>query len=166
SLELGRGNMLFARSGGRVNATPPVGADDDDHGPQRAPPRPEAQPHVARVPPPRTGAGLPGDPRLTSVERWCLPPIPDRRQVKHEATRVGLRGISPDLMRSLKRAGFGDWQLGSMLGADEDAVRAARADHGLKPAYKRIDTCAAEFESFTPYLYGTYERECEADPTP
>jgi carbamoyl-phosphate synthase large subunit len=69
-------------------------------------------------------------------------------------------------MRSLKRAGFGDWQLGSMLGADEDAVRAARLEQGLKPAYKRIDTCAAEFESFTPYLYGTYETECEADPTP
>ena len=69
-------------------------------------------------------------------------------------------------MRTLKRAGFGDWQIGSMLGADEEAVRAARQEQGLKPAYKRIDTCAAEFESFTPYLYGTYEKECEADPTP
>ena len=46
------------------------------------------------------------------------------------------------------------------------AVRSPRLEHGLKPAYKRIDTCAAEFESFTPYLYGTYEQECEADPTP
>src|SRR5205823_11176016 len=63
-------------------------------------------------------------------------------------------------------AGFGDWQIGSMLGADENAVRAARAEQGLRPAYKRIDTCAAEFESFTPYLYGTYEKECEAEPTP
>ena len=69
-------------------------------------------------------------------------------------------------MRTLKRAGFGDWQIGSMLGADEEAVRAARLEQGLKVAYKRIDTCAAEFESFTPYLYGTYEKECEADPTP
>src|SRR5438045_3060436 len=69
-------------------------------------------------------------------------------------------------MRTLKRAGFGDWQLGSMLGTDEEAVRAARLEQGLKPAYKRIDTCAAEFESFTPYLYGTYETECEAAPTP
>ena len=69
-------------------------------------------------------------------------------------------------MRTLKRAGFGDWQIGSMLGADEEAVRAARQEQGLKPAYKRIDTCAAEFESFTPYLYGTFENECEADPTP
>jgi len=53
-----------------------------------------------------------------------------------------------------------------MLGTDEESVRAARIERGLKPAYKRIDTCAAEFESFTPYLYGTYEKECEADPTP
>ena len=45
-------------------------------------------------------------------------------------------------------------------------MRASRLEHGLKPAYKRIDTCAAEFESFTPYLYGTYEKECEAEPTP
>ena len=78
---------------------------------------------------------------------------------------VGLRGLSRDLMRTLKRAGFGDWQLGSILGTDEGAVRAARLEFGLEPAYKRIDTCAAEFESFTPYLYGTYEKECEAAPT-
>ena len=70
------------------------------------------------------------------------------------------------MRQTLKRAGFGDWQIGSMLGADEEAVRAARLEQGLAVAYKRIDTCAAEFESFTPYLYGTYEKECEADPTP
>ncbi len=74
--------------------------------------------------------------------------------------------MSRDLLRTLKRAGIGDGELGAILGADEDAVRSVRREHGLEPAYKRIDTCAAEFESFTPYLYGTYEKECEADPTP
>src|SRR5213075_1104372 len=64
------------------------------------------------------------------------------------------------------RSGFSDRELGPILGADEEAVRSARVEHSLKAAYKRIDTCAAEFESFTPYLYGTYEQECEADPTP
>ena len=54
-----------------------------------------------------------------------------------------------------------------MLGVDEDGgARAARASAGIVAAYKRIDTCAAEFESFTPYLYGTFEQECEAEPTP
>ena len=61
---------------------------------------------------------------------------------------------------------FGDRELGALLGADEDAVRVKRLEAGLRPAYKRIDTCAAEFESFTPYMYGTYEKECEAEPTP
>ena len=52
------------------------------------------------------------------------------------------------------------------LGVGEDVVRAAARREGSRPAYKRIDTCAAEFESFTPYSYGTYEQDCEADPTP
>jgi carbamoyl-phosphate synthase large subunit len=99
------------------------------------------------------------------MDRWFLTQFQQLVELRTQATLVGLRGISPDLMRSLKRAGFGDWQLGSMLGADEEAVRETRLEMGLKPAYKRIDTCAAEFESFTPYLYGTYEKECEANPT-
>ena len=82
------------------------------------------------------------------------------------AALVGLRDLTPDLLRTLKRAGFGDGELAGILGVGEDAVRQCRSDAGLKTAYKRIDTCAAEFESFTPYLYGTYEDECEAAPTP
>ena len=77
---------------------------------------------------------------------------------------VGLRGISADMLRTLKRSGFSDRELSDSRcrrGCDTRPVRT-----GLKPAFKRIDTCAAEFESFTPYLYGTYEKECEADPTP
>ena len=58
-----------------------------------------------------------------------------------------------------------DREIAAATGSDEDAVRAARLEAGIVPAYKRIDTCAAEFESFTPYLYGSYEFECEADPT-
>jgi carbamoyl-phosphate synthase large subunit len=70
------------------------------------------------------------------------------------------------MLRTLKRAGLSDRDLGVVLGTDEEAVRSLRIESGLVPAFKRIDTCAAEFESFTPYLYGTYEKECEADPTP
>ena len=69
------------------------------------------------------------------------------------------------MLRTLKRAGFSDRELAASLGSDEAAVRSARIEHGIVSSYKRIDTCAAEFESFTPYLYGTYEKECEAEPT-
>ena len=103
---------------------------------------------------------------LTRIDRWFLVQFAQLVELQRSASLVGLRGISRDMLRTLKRSGFSDRELGPILGADEDAVRNARAEHGLRPAYKRIDTCAAEFESFTPYLYGTYEKECEADPTP
>src|SRR6188768_3604930 len=74
--------------------------------------------------------------------------------------------MSTDLLRTLKRNGFGDEDIAGVYGVDEGAVRQRRQDEGIVPAYKRIDTCAAEFESFTPYMYGTFEEVCEADPTP
>jgi carbamoyl-phosphate synthase large subunit len=103
---------------------------------------------------------------LTRIDRWFLVQFSQIVELQRSASLVGLRGISRDMLRTLKRSGFSDRELGPILGADEEAVRNARVEHSLKPAYKRIDTCAAEFESFTPYLYGTYEQECEADPTP
>src|SRR4051812_22830196 len=166
SLELGRGNMLFAKSGGRINATASVDTDDDDSALQRSLAVPNDQRMWSIFRALERGWDLEEIHRLTKIDRWFLTQFRQLVDLKNEASLVGLRGISRDLMRSLKRAGFGDWQLGSMLGAGEEAVRAARGGQGLPPAYKRIDTCAAEFESFTPYLYGTYEKECEADPTP
>jgi carbamoyl-phosphate synthase large subunit len=103
---------------------------------------------------------------LTKIDRWFLVQFSQIVELQRSASLVGLRGISSDMLRTLKRSGFSDRELGPILGADEDAVRGVRAEHGLRAAYKRIDTCAAEFESFTPYLYGTYEKECEAEPTP
>jgi carbamoyl-phosphate synthase large subunit len=166
SLELGRGNMLFARSGGRINATADGEADDDEGALQRSLAVPNDRRMWALFTALERGWSLDDIHRLTKIDRWFLTQFQQLVELRQQAALVGLRGISKDLMRTLKRAGFGDWQLGSILGTDEDAVRAARMDHGLKPAYKRIDTCAAEFESFTPYLYGTYEKECEAEPTP
>ena len=61
--------------------------------------------------------------------------------------------------------GFSDSRIGQIAGKTEKQVRAARKAAGIVPVYKRVDTCSAEFESFTPYLYSTYERECEAAPT-
>jgi carbamoyl-phosphate synthase large subunit len=104
--------------------------------------------------------------RATKIDRWFLVQFAQIVELRQSAGLVGLRGMSTDMLRALKRAGLSDRDLAGVLGADEEAVRSTRLEQGLVPAYKRIDTCAAEFESFTPYLYGTYERECEADPTP
>ncbi len=70
-----------------------------------------------------------------------------------------------DLLRPAKRAGFSDRRIADLWGTDEAAVRAQRWAAGIHPVYKRVDTCAAEFEAHTPYLYSTYEDECEAKPT-
>ena len=86
-------------------------------------------------------------------------------ELRKTAEMVGLRDMSHDLMRTLKRAGFGDTELADILGVNESAVREKRHELKLKTAFKRIDTCAAEFESFTPYLYSSFEDTCEADPT-
>jgi carbamoyl-phosphate synthase large subunit len=165
SLELGRGNMLFAKSGARDDATGAPFVEDDDGTLQRSLAVPNDRRMWALFRALERGWSIDEIYRLTKIDRWFLTQFQQLVDLQQQAALVGLRGISKDLMWSLKRAGFGDWQLGSILGADEDAVRAARLEQGIKPAYKRIDTCAAEFESYTPYLYGTYEKECEAEPT-
>ena len=103
---------------------------------------------------------------LTHIDPWFLTQFSQLVELVRSAGLGGLRGISGEMLRTLKRAGVSDRELGGILGADEGAVRSSRMENALKPAYKRIDTCAAEFESFTPYMYGTYEREDEAEPTP
>ena len=79
------------------------------------------------------------------------------------------RSIPGDVLREAKRMGFSDGRLAGTWRLDgkggQEKVRHFRAKHGLKPVYKRVDTCAAEFESYTPYLYSTYEEEDEAAPT-
>ena len=84
--------------------------------------------------------------------------------MRRSAAAGGLDGLTAESMRALKRAGFGDAELALAVKAPEAAVRERRIGQKLKPVYKRIDTCAAEFESFTPYLYSSYEPTCEANP--
>jgi carbamoyl-phosphate synthase large subunit len=103
--------------------------------------------------------------RLTNIDRWFLTQFQEIVELGRELQAVGARDMSPEFLLDMKRAGFGDGDLAVLLGTDEASVRQQRLDAGIVPAYKRIDTCAAEFESFTPYLYGTFERECEANPT-
>jgi carbamoyl-phosphate synthase large subunit len=103
---------------------------------------------------------------LTKIDPWFLQQFSDIVELRNMAALGEFREMSPDLLRTMKRTGFSDAEIAAVFGVGEADVRQRRVDEGLVPAYKRIDTCAAEFESYTPYLYGTYEQVCEADPTP
>ena len=102
---------------------------------------------------------------LTHMDPWFLQQFADIVELRKMAALGEFREMSTDLLRTLKRTGFSDADIAGVFGVTEDAVRQRRLEEGLVPAYKRIDTCAAEFESFTPYMYGTYEQVCEAEPT-
>src|SRR4029434_6793280 len=76
-----------------------------------------------------------------------------------------LADLTPDELRYLKRKGFSDRRLATLLAASASDVRGVRLHHGIRPVYKRVDTCAAEFATTTAYMYSTNEDECEAQPT-
>ncbi len=102
---------------------------------------------------------------LTRIDPWFLRQIQAMAQDEQWVAETGtLTGIAPELRR-LKRGGLGDRRLAALTGSTEDDVRAARKAAGVTPVFKRVDTCGAEFEAHTPYLYSTYEEECEAAPT-
>jgi carbamoyl-phosphate synthase large subunit len=98
--------------------------------------------------------------RMTGIDPWFLDQI---QQIVDLQARLG-PGMDDALLREAKREGFSDAWLAQLSGTKEAELRARRKAAGIVPVYKRVDTCAAEFESHTPYLYSTYERECEADP--
>src|SRR4051812_42816129 len=101
---------------------------------------------------------------VTRIDPWFLRQFTEIAAMREGAAQKGLAALDATDMRRLKRAGFGDQELGLALHEKESAVREKRIAQGLKPVYKRVDTCAAEFESFTPYLYSSYEPSCEANP--
>jgi carbamoyl-phosphate synthase large subunit len=162
SLELGRTSLLFA----------PADADRGGSGPQ-------AEDDTAL----RKRLAIPHDRRLwdlfraiargwtverihelTKIDPWFLRQFAEIAALRRAAADGGLDGLAPDRLRQLKRAGFGDAEIALALETGEAVVRDLRLSHGLKPVYKRVDTCAAEFESFTPYMYGAYEPSCESNP--
>lgn len=83
---------------------------------------------------------------------------------KKKVSEVGIKGLSADFLRQLKRKGFADARLAKILNVKEYAIRQLREQYQLHPVYKRVDTCAAEFATDTAYMYSTYEEECEANP--
>ncbi len=102
---------------------------------------------------------------ISKIDRWFLVQIADL--IRQEASLSGrtLESIHADEMRTLKRSGFSDARLAALLDTEAGALRAYRHEQGVRPVYKRVDTCAAEFATDTAYMYSTYEEECEAKPT-
>jgi len=102
---------------------------------------------------------------LSFIDPWFLDQIEDIVKAEQAVAAAGLAGLDAARLRELKRLGFADARLAQLAGTDESAVRALRRAFGVRPVYKRVDSCAAEFATQTAYLYSTYEDECEALPS-
>jgi carbamoyl-phosphate synthase large subunit len=103
--------------------------------------------------------------KITGIDSWFLAQIADLVASEQALREVGIDGLDAPLLRSLKRKGFSDARLAEVLGVDESVVRARRLELEIRPVFKRVDTCAAEFATTTAYMYSTYEEECEAEPS-
>src|SRR5690242_12567181 len=108
--------------------------------------------------------------KMTSIDPWFLYQLKQVTDMQLELERVPAEQAAAELLREAKRMGFSDARLANIWRLENgnsgaEKVRQLRRKNGLRPVYKRVDTCAAEFESFTPYLYSTYEEEDEATPT-
>ncbi|PSQ90789.1 MAG: carbamoyl phosphate synthase large subunit, partial [Proteobacteria bacterium SW_6_67_9] len=102
---------------------------------------------------------------LTWIDRWWLVHIEDLVQTEQALQGPSLYAITGERMLVLKRKGFADHRLAALLDETEEAVRSHRHALEIRPVYKRVDTCAAEFATATAYMYSTYEAECEAEPS-
>ncbi|MBS0438941.1 MAG: carbamoyl-phosphate synthase large subunit [Proteobacteria bacterium] len=102
---------------------------------------------------------------LTHIDRWFLDQIAELIEIEAQVKAGGLAALDAMRLFALKRKGFSDSRLASLLGTDEAAVRKLRHAFKVYPVYKRVDSCAAEFATTTAYLYSTYEEECEANPS-
>jgi carbamoyl-phosphate synthase large subunit len=113
----------------------------------------------------RHGLGIEEVAELTGIDRWFLAQIEDIVLTEKRVAGEGVAILKPEPLRSLKRKGFSDSRLARLIGSREAVVRQNRLKAGIRPVFKRVDTCAAEFATSTAYLYSTYEEECEAEPT-
>ncbi len=101
----------------------------------------------------------------TAVDPWFLAQIEQLVQIEQSLKGRALATLSNDELRFLKQKGFSDKRIAKLLGTNQHEVRRTRHALGIRPVYKRVDTCAAEFETQTAYMYSTYDEECEAAPT-
>jgi carbamoyl-phosphate synthase large subunit len=113
----------------------------------------------------RLGFSLDEIHNLSKIDPWFLAQIEDLITTETQISQLSLSEIDPLLMHSFKRKGFSDRRLAKLLGVAESTLRKHRHELGVRPVYKRVDTCSAEFSTKTAYLYSTYEEESEAEPS-
>jgi carbamoyl-phosphate synthase large subunit len=101
----------------------------------------------------------------TAIDPWFLAQIEQIVQTERALVGRTLASLSKDEVRYLKKKGFSDKRLAKLLGTNQHEVRHVRRALGVRPVYKRVDTCAAEFATQTAYMYSSYDEECEAEPT-
>jgi carbamoyl-phosphate synthase large subunit len=107
----------------------------------------------------------------TKIDMWFLNQLQEIVNYEKQLNKLSIADLSFDLLKECKKTGFSDEDIAESLmpvsgkACSENQVRDYRRKMGIHPVFKRVDTCAAEFESYTPYLYSTYESECEANPT-
>lgn len=126
-------------------------------------PRPDRVFHLADAF--RAGLSLDEVYGLSRVDPWFLAAFEDIVLAEQDVQAQGIAALDAPRMRELKRMGFADARIAELIGSDEAAVRHLRRTLGVRPVYKRVDSCAAEFATTTAYMYSTYEEECEANPT-
>ena len=102
---------------------------------------------------------------VSKIDPWFLVQIEDLIRQEQALAGRTLESLNADDLRVLKRSGFADARLAKLLGIDDESVRAYRHALKVRPVFKRVDTCAAEFSTNTAYMYSTYEEECESQPT-
>jgi carbamoyl-phosphate synthase large subunit len=103
--------------------------------------------------------------KLTKIDPWFLVQIEDIVKTEEWLSTQKLEALDAATLRGMKRKGFSDRRIGTKVGTSETAVREHRQKLGVRPVFKRVDTCAAEFATSTAYMYSTYEDECESRPT-
>jgi carbamoyl-phosphate synthase, large subunit len=101
----------------------------------------------------------------TNIDPWFLVQIEDIVHTENQLKTLGMGDLTPNLLRHLKRKGLSDARIAKLMGVSEKQFRKTRWNMGIYPVYKRVDTCAAEFETSTAYMYSTYDEECEANPS-
>ncbi len=112
----------------------------------------------------REGLGFDTIQELTGIDPWFLDQIEDIVASEGDIRGGDLDSLPKEQLFQLKRKGFSDSRIAELLNESESRVRAHRQQLGIRPVYKRVDTCAAEFATSTAYMYSTYEEECEAQP--
>jgi carbamoyl-phosphate synthase large subunit len=100
--------------------------------------------------------------RLTQIDPWFVNNLKQLVETEDRIKEAGFHGLTGSFLRQIKQQGFSDFQIGHLTGTTEDDIRELRLQEGQVPVYKLVDTCAAEFEAYTPYYYSTYETEDES----